>query len=112
MIDNNFYSIPMTETFYSDKKDIRRQSIAIAEERLDFLDGTPLGDVDIFIESGDTVRKVRRIMEKRVAQDMHKMEKHYYRSNYRRYHEKHRTSNHMKNIYGKVPTGFVFCYAS
>jgi len=35
------------------------------------MDGTAVGDVDILIESGEVRRKVRRIIEKRVCQDIH-----------------------------------------
>lgn len=86
---------------------IRRQSRALANEQLDFLDGTALGDVDIFIESGETRRKVRRIIEKRVCQGLHRKGRPT-TSNYSRYTGKHRVTNHLKNIYGKVPTGFLY----
>lgn len=95
-----------------ERKDIKRQTRTISEERLEFLDGKAIGEVDIFIESGETRRKVRRIIEKRVCQDFHRREKVYGSNNYGRYHEKHRVSNHMKNIYGESPAGFRYCCAA
>ena len=54
---------------YKDTKYIRRQSRSLSEERLAFRNGERLGDVSISIESGKTLRMVRRIVEKRVCQD-------------------------------------------
>ena len=53
---------------FSERKFIKRQSDAIAGERLSFLDGARLGDLSMGIEDNATRRKVRRIMEKMVAQ--------------------------------------------
>ena len=55
--------------FHSEKKYIKSRSAALAEERLSFLGGERLGDLSISIECNATCRKVRRIMEKRVAQE-------------------------------------------
>lgn len=96
-----------TAPLYSEKKYIRNQSIIIAEERLSFMGGERLGDLSIGIQDNATCRKIRRIMEKRVAQN-------FWRTAYRdkkhgnaiRYEIRHQVSNHFKNIYGKVPKGF------
>lgn len=104
----------MKEEFYTeqsrvllkDRKYIHNQSKAIAAEELNFLDGKQLGEVDIFIESGDVRRKVRRIIEKRVCQEMHKCGK-IGNGNKFRYKSKRIVSNQFKNIYGGVPVGFV-----
>ena len=58
-----------TTPLHSEKRFIKNQSYAIAEERLAFLDGERLGDLSIGIEDNATCRKIRRIMEKRVAQN-------------------------------------------
>lgn len=42
---------------------------SISDERLAFLDGERLGDLSLKDETPSTCRKVRRIIEKRVAQD-------------------------------------------
>ena len=88
---------------FSETKHIRRQTHSISCEKLSFRDGAFLGDIDLSSESGNTRRKVRRIIEKRVCQDL-------YRSsraancadNYGRYNEKRRVANSLKNIYGEI----------
>ena len=92
---------------HCEKKHIKNQSKRISEEKLNFKEGISLGEVDIFIDGGKTRNMVRRIVEKRVAQE-------YWRTadgrrdNYDRYRTRHHVSNHMKNIYGSVPGGFRF----
>lgn len=48
-----------TVPFYSKKKFIRNQSIAIAEECLSFMDGERHGNVSIGIEDNATCRNIR-----------------------------------------------------
>ena len=92
---------------HCEKRHIKNQSKRISDEKLNFKGGLPLGEVDIFTDGGKTRSKVRRIVEKRVAQD-------YWRTvsgqkgNRDRYCTRHHVSNHMKNIYGSVPSGFRF----
>ena len=94
--------------FHSERKYIKNQSASLSDERLFFMDGLRLGDVDIHIECNATVRKVRRIMEKRICQE-------YWRShvghedNGDRHAMRRHLSNHMRNIYGSVPKGFHYC---
>lgn len=92
---------------FSESKHIKNQTYNIANERLDFLDGKCLGDVDIFIESGATDRKIRRIVEKRVSQHLYRKGK-FKIGNGSRYNAKHRSTNQLKNIFGGVPEGFVY----
>ena len=95
--------------WHSEKSFIKNQSYAIAEERLAFLNGERLGDLSIGIEDNATCRKIRRILEKRVAQK-------FWRNafsgkkqgNGARYETRHYVSNHFKNIYGVVPRGFRY----
>ena len=92
--------------WYSEKKYIKKQSTIISGERLTFLDGERLGDLNIEDESNATCRKVRRIIEKRVAQNFWRTTS--YRKtqgNGARYRTRHRVSNQFKNIYGDVPMG-------
>lgn len=80
---------------------------SLSDIRLDFLNGTRLGDVDIFIESNATVRKVRRIMEKRICQrywSRHDAS----HGNGDRQRMRRRLTNHMIDIYGGVPDGFHY----
>lgn len=92
---------------HCEKKLIKNQSKKISEEKLNFKDGIALGDVDIFIDGGKTRSMVRRIVEKRVAQDYWKTARSRH-DNYGRYSTRRHMSNHLKNIYGAVPTGFRF----
>jgi hypothetical protein len=90
---------------YSETKFIKNQTRKISREKLDFKGGVELGDVDIFIDGGVTRKKVRRIVEKRVCQEYWKQAGSA-NDNYSRYRTRHHLSNHLKNIYGSVPTGF------
>lgn len=105
MTDSEF--IGNEPILFKDRRNILTLSTKIAEERLAFLDGTPLGDVDIFIESGVTRRKVRRLIEKRVCQDFH-VSGINHSTNSVRAKERHRVTNQMKNIFGGVPEGFRY----
>ena len=99
-------NIESMKPLYRNQKHIRTQSESLAAETLDFLDGKALGEVDIFVESGETRRKVRRIIEKRVCQEMHRKGR-TVTDNYSRYHGKRRVSNQFKNIYGGIPGCFA-----
>lgn len=103
--DMNNYTIPL----YSEKRFIKKQSDSIAEERLAFLDGERLGDVSLGIEDNATCRKIRRIMEKRVAQNFWRTaSKGKRKGNGARYQTRHHVSNQFKNIFGEVPKGFRY----
>jgi len=69
--------------------------------------GITLGEIDIFIDGGKNRNMVRRIVEKRVAQNYWKAACRR-NDNYDRYKTLHNMSNQLKNIYGSVPTGFRF----
>lgn len=94
--------------FLCEMKHIKNFSDSLSDERLAFMDGRRLGDVDIFIESNATLRKVRRIIEKRTCQE-------YWRSRGGRptggdrQKMRRNVTNQFKNIYGAVPTGFTYC---
>ena len=102
------YTSEFGEIRYKDTKYIKRQSRSLSEERLAFRNGERLGDVSIGIESGKTLRKVRRIIEKRVCQDYWNQRESGRDTARNRYAMKHRVSNHLRNIYGFVPTGFRY----
>ena len=102
------YTSEFGEIRYKDMRDIRRQSRSLSEERLAFRDGERLGDISIGIEGGQTLRKVRRIIEKRVCQDYWNQRESGRSTARNRYAMKHRVSNHLRNIYGFVPTGFRY----
>ena len=46
----------------------KEHSRSLSDIRLDFMEGERLGDVDILIEDRQCVRRVRRVMEKQIAQ--------------------------------------------
>ena len=102
------YTSEFGEIRYKDTKYIRRQSRSLSEERLAFRNGERLGDVSIGIESGRTLRKVRRIIEKRVCQDYWNHGRSGRKTAGNRYSMKRRVSNYLRNIYGFVPTGFRY----
>ena len=96
--------------YYSENGYIKNQSRTLAHERLEFLNGEKLGNVSIRIEDNATCRKIRRIMEKRIAQSFWQnpvRSKH--KGNGARYETRHQVSNHFKNIYGVVPECFRYC---
>ena len=98
-----------TTPLHSEKRFIKNQSYAIAEERLAFLDGERLGDLSIGLEDNATCRKIRRIMEKRVAQNFWRTASYGKKQgNGARYETRHHVSNHFKNIFGEVPKGFRY----
>jgi hypothetical protein len=98
-----------TTPLHSEKRFIKNQSYAIAEERLAFLDGERLGNLSIGIEDNATCRKIRRIMEKRVAQNFWRTASYGKKQgNGARYETRHHVSNHFKNIFGEVPKGFRY----
>lgn len=57
----------MKNIYYSNTSYIKAKTSAIRNERLDFMEGKKLDDLSIRIEDNATVRKVRRIVEKRVV---------------------------------------------
>lgn len=78
---------------------IKSQTAAYADERIYFKNGKRLGD--IYIYDNKTCRKVRRILEKRVAQDYWKSARpSNARTNRGRYETRHFAANHFQNIYG------------
>ena len=101
MYRNTFTHTESTGQLYCKKKFILNQSVSLAEEHLAFLDGVALGDIDIFSQNGETCRKVRRIVEKRVCQEMHRKERK--GGNWSRFNGKRRVANQLKNIYGGFP---------
>lgn len=84
---------------YCEMRFIKSQTAAYAEERISFKNGKRLGD--IYIHDNKTCRKVRRILEKRVAQDYWKnARKSSGRSNRGRYETRHYLANQFQNLYG------------
>lgn len=93
---------------HEERKHVWKRSCALSGEKLSFLDGRRLGDVDIRIESNATIRKVRRIMEKRICQDYWRTHSGG-RGNGDRQRMRQRMTTSMEKIYGLVPEGFRYC---
>lgn len=100
----------MADIYYSERSYIKSRTSAIGNEKLNFKGGARLADLSIGIEDNATLRKVRRIVEKRVCQDYYRAHNHV-RWN-AKYHTRHIASNTMRNLYGYVPEGFRFCSAA
>lgn len=88
----------MKNIYYSNTSYIKAKTSAIRNERLDFMEGKKLGDLSIRIEDNATVRKVRRIVEKRVSQNYYSKNPDIKRS------AKYATRHHMSNILKKIYT--------
>jgi len=90
--------------YAKDRKDIKRQTRQLSDERLKFKDGKRLGDLNPSLESGESRRKLRRIMEKRVCKDFWAEKKRIGKSeetNFARHTIKRHIANHWRNIYGQ-----------
>lgn len=82
---------------------------SIAEEELSFKDGAPLGSLSISIEDGETKRKVRRIVEKRVCKEYWKTRKNAaITDNKHRAATKKYVSSVTKKIFGEPVRGFLY----
>ena len=99
--------------YFCEMHHIKNQVESLSGERLLFLDGRRLGDVELREHDAATGRKLRRIIEKRVSQKYWKNAgAKDARTNYSRHATKRHLTNQMKNIYGYVPAGFVYCCAA
>lgn len=111
-IKNNY----LHDCVHAAKSFNKRKSLSlcrsIAEERLSFKDGAELGSLSIFIEDGDTKRKVRRIVEKRVCRQYWRT-----RKNVAIMDNKHRAATRKyvscvtKKIFGEPIKGFLYVAA-
>lgn len=82
-----------------EQKHIKSKTDAYALQRVNFKQGRRLGD--IYIYDSATCRKVRRILEKRVAQDYWKNARAVSKfTNRGRYETRHYLANQFQNIYG------------
>lgn len=78
---------------------INNRTASYASQRMNFKHGQQLGD--IYIHDTSTCKKVRRILEKRVAQDYWKSARTKSRfTNRGRFETRHFLANQFQNIYG------------
>lgn len=106
MSQHHSFSAESGMPLFRNRKHIRNQSSSLACEQLSFLGGKPLGEIDIFTETGETQRKVRRIIEKRVCQDLHRRGR-TGKGNFTRYSSRRRVSNQFRNIFGGIPASMA-----
>lgn len=92
---------------YSTNKQIaeKKANGYLGKTALDCLDGRPMKGVNYSLETGETRRKVRRIIEKRVCQGIHSSAREYY-GNEARARERKITSKQTKRICGYIPYSF------
>ena len=82
---------------------------SIAEEELAFKNGSALGSLSIAIEDGETKRKVRRIVEKRVCKEYWKTRKNaVIIDNKHRAATKKYVSSVTRKIFGGPVKGFLY----
>lgn len=108
-IKNNYLCNDTSTVKFQNKHKAHSLSRAIAEEELTFKSGTALGSLSIAIENGDTKRKVRRIVEKRVYKKYWKVRKNTsiidnrHRATTKRY-----VSCVTRKVFGEPISGFLY----
>lgn len=88
------------------RSNIRTQSENLSREQMRFLDGCALGDIRLKNQDQETLRNIRRIIEKRVCQEYWKTRTRD-NDNFARFNTKRFVSNHIKNLYGPAAIYFV-----
>lgn len=84
---------------YGQRKRFKHETLRIFEEKLRFKNDMPIRNFDIEVESARDSRLVRRIIEKRMCQAYHKMNKHEEKeSNNSRYWKHRATAFQLYNI--------------
>ena len=111
-IKNNYlYDCAQAVKSYNKRKS-RSICRSIAEEKLSFKDGAELGSLSIVIEDGETKRKVRRIVEKRVCKKYWKTKKNAaILDNKHRAATKKYVSRVTRKIFGEPVIGFSYIAA-
>ena len=101
---NNIINDSM-KVYSTTKRLAKRRSASLNQVSLNFMDGRSIKELSYMEEDGDTRRKVRRIIEKRVCQKLHsQMDDH--NSNNMRYRERRQSAKYVKRICGRIPYAF------
>ena len=93
------------KVYSTTKRLARRHTASINQVSLNFMDGRSIKELSYKEEDGETRRKVRRIIEKRVCQKLHnQMDNH--DGNDMRYRERRQSAKYVKRICGRIPYAF------
>lgn len=84
---------------------INRHSVSLNQISLCFMNGCSINELSCR-EDGCTRRKIRRIIEKRVCQNIHNQML-AQDGNAVRYRERKQLSKHVNRICGRIPNGFL-----
>lgn len=87
------------------KKLAKRRSQSLSQVSLNFMAGRAVKELSYQEEDGDTRRKVRRIIEKRVCQRLHNHENNF-RGNEMRFRERRQSAKQVNRICGRIPYAF------
>ena len=87
------------------KRQAKRRSESLSQVSLNFMDGRSIKELSYQEEDGETRRKVRRIIEKRVCQKLHNQVDNLV-GNDLRYRERRQSAKQVKRICGRIPYAF------
>ena len=83
----------------------KKNTSSLRQVSLNFLDGRSISELSYEDDDGDTRRKVRRIIEKRVCQRIHN-ETEYFDGNKTRFRERRQSSKQVQRICGRIPYAY------
>lgn len=87
------------------KRQTKRRCESLSQVSLNFMEGRSIKELSYKEEDGDTRRKVRRIIEKRVCQKLHNQTDNL-DGNDMRYRERRQSAKYVKRICGRIPYAF------
>ncbi len=87
------------------KRQAKRRSASLGQVSLNFMDGCSIKELSYNEEAGETRRKVRRIIEKRVCQQLHDRMPNL-KGNDMRYRERRQSAKQVKSICGRIPYAY------
>lgn len=90
------------KVYSTTKRLAKRRAASINQVSLNFMDGCSIKELSYKEEAGDTRRKVRRIIEKRVCQKLHN-QMDIFDGNHMRYKERRQSAKYVKRICGSIP---------
>lgn len=93
------------KVYSTTKRLAKRRSASLYQVSLNFMNGRSIKELSYKEEEGDTRRKVRRIIEKRVCQKLHNQMDNL-DGNDMRYRERRQSAKYVKRICGRNPYAF------